>query len=165
MEFWSLLENPKGNVYKRLIQILCLNSDRFYFITHKYSDYNNVIIEKFQTYILELCKSNKWGITKSLGSAPNVYIIEANNSTCSLLLENANSLYDWNNPLPEDLTFLKKNDTWFVSIAHEKEGGFYIYADDQRELLKQIPGLVIEKSILNRNKPYFIDKHKYEVQK
>jgi hypothetical protein len=157
MEYWPLLENPKGNVYRRLMQVLCANSDRFYFITHRDFDYNHAILEEFKPYCIEICRTNKWGSTQYGGAAPTIYIIEAKQYTCKLLQDSADSLYDWNYPLPEDLTFLKNGYTWFVSISHEKVGGFYIYTDHQRDLLKQIPGIIIEKAEIDYKKPYFID--------
>lgn len=146
MEYWKLLENPAGGTYRQLMKVLCDNSDKFYFVTRKELKYNQEILEQFQPYMIKNYKTKKWANTKTKGSPATVYEIEANRDTCRLLQQQANSLYDWVAPhLPEDLTFIKNNFVWFTCTTHEKSGGFTIRSGYYRNLIRQIPGLKMEK--------------------
>lgn len=146
MEYWSLVENPTGETYRELIKVLCEHSDKFYFITRKELKYDSAILELFKPYLFESYKTKKWANTETLGAAATVYVIEANQDTCSLLQQLATSLYDWVAPnLPEDLTFIKNNFEWFSCTTHEEFGGFTIRSDYYRNVLHQIPGLKVEK--------------------
>lgn len=61
------------------------------------------------------------------------------------LQQSANALYDWVSPkLPEDLTFIKNNFTWFTCTTHEAFGGFSIRSDYYKKLITQIDELKIE---------------------
>jgi hypothetical protein len=56
MEYWNLAENPTGGTYRRLISVLCDNSDKFYFVTRKELKYNEKIFLQFEPYIIETTK-------------------------------------------------------------------------------------------------------------
>ncbi len=146
MEYWNLVENPAGETYQQLIKVLCDHSDKFYFVTRKELKYNQEIFTQFKPYTLKTYKTKKWANTIAKGPAATVYVIEANQDTCKLLQQTANTLYDWVAPdLPEDLTFLKNNFAWFSCTSHEEFGGFSIRSEYYRKLLDQMTGLKIEK--------------------
>lgn len=142
MEYWNLVENPTGETYRQLIQTLCNHSDKFYFITRKELTYNQEALNKFEPYLIEKYKTKKWANTETKGPPATVYMIEANKDTCHLLQQLCNNLYDWTAPnLPEDLTFIKNNFTWFTCTTHEEFGGFIIRNPFYRNLIHQIDGL------------------------
>lgn len=146
MQYWSLVDNPSGKTYKQLISVLCSYSDLFYFVTRKELKYNLDRIAQFAPYTKQTYKTKKWANTITKGPAATVYVIEANQDTCMLLQEAANTLYDWVAPnLPEDLTFIKNDFPWFTCTTHEESGGFTIRSDYYRKLLDQITGLNIRK--------------------
>jgi len=125
--YWDLVDNPTGESYISLIDLLCAHSDTFYFVTRKELDYDVKIIQQFQPYIIEQYKTKEWASTRTSGPAATVYKIEVCSQTCQLLKKLANSLYDWISPgLPEDLTFIKNNFVWFVSCSHEEFAYFNI---------------------------------------
>lgn len=120
MKYYELIENPTGSAYEELIKVLCNHSDKFYFVTRKELKYNKNIIEKFRPYMLHIYKSKEWASTRTSGPAATVYEIAVNDETRKLLLTLADSLYEWVAPnLPEDLTFLKNDFSWFYSCSHE----------------------------------------------
>ncbi|WP_168413073.1 hypothetical protein [Bacillus salacetis] len=146
MEYWYLAENPSERIYRRLITVLCDNSDKFYFVTRKELKYNQEVIAKFNPYIIESYETKKWANTITKGPAATVYVIEPNKETCKLLKEYANNLYEWVAPsLPEDLTFIKNNFAWFSSTTHEEFGSFSIRSDYYRSLVRGIYGLKVQK--------------------
>ena len=146
MEYWDLTENPVDEIYRKLIKVLCNNSDKFYFVTRKELKYNQEILVQFKPYTIESYKTKEWANTITKGPAATVYIIESNTETCKLLQQSANNLYDWVAPsLPEDLTFIKNNFAWFSCTTHEKFGGFSIRSDYYRNLISEIHGLKIQK--------------------
>lgn len=104
-----MIENPSGEVYKNLIDVLCTYSDTFYFITRKELRYNPLILEQFEPYSIETYKTKEWANTLTAGPPATVYLIQSNPETCKILQQSANSLYEWVAPnLPENLTFIKK---------------------------------------------------------
>ncbi|WP_141431099.1 hypothetical protein [Bacillus sp. 03113] len=146
MEYWDLIENPADETYQQLINILCDNSDKFYFVTRKELEYDQEILLKFKPYIIETYKTRKWANTITKGPAATVYVIEANRNTRKLLQQSAKTLYDWVAPnLPEDLTFIKNNFAWFSCTTHEEFGGFSIRSEHYKKLISQIHGLKVQK--------------------
>ena len=146
MEYWDITENPKDEIYRELIKVLCDNSDRFYFVTRKELKYNQEILVQFEPYIIEVYKTKKWANTTTKGPAATVFVIKSNEETYKLLTQYANTLYDWVAPnLPEDLTFIKNNFVWFSCTTHEEFGGFSIRSDYYRSLLCKIQGLKVQK--------------------
>ncbi|ARK22913.1 hypothetical protein [Sporosarcina ureae] len=145
IEYWDLTENPKDDIYKRLIKVLCNNSDKFYFIMRKELKYNQEILAQFEPYTLETYKTKKWAGTETKGPAATVFVMESNEETYKLLVKYANSLYDRVAPkLPEDLTFIKNNFIWFSCTTHEEFAGFSIRSDYYKNLIFGIQGLKLE---------------------
>ena len=145
VEYWELTENPSGEMYKKLIEVLCKHSDTFYFVTRKELKYNQRILDQFKPYFIERYQTQEWANTITRSPAATVYVIESNPETMKILQESANALYDWVAPnLPEDLTFLKNNFEWFTCTTHEEFGGFSIRSQYYKNLMCEIPGLKIK---------------------
>lgn len=139
---YEIVENPSGDTYRHLIQMLCQHSDRFYFITRKELKYNKKILKQFNPFIIEKYKTKEWANTITLGPAATVYVIDVNEDTCRLLQNLAQSLYAWQAPeLPEDLTFIKNDFEWFTCTTHEEFAMFSIRSEFYLNLVKQLPGL------------------------
>ena len=67
MEYWDLTENPADEIYRKLIKVLCDNSDKFYFVSRKELKYNQEILVQFKPYMIESYKTKKWANTKTKG--------------------------------------------------------------------------------------------------
>lgn len=147
MEYWDLTENPKDEIYRELIKVLCDHSDKFYFVTRKELKYNQEILARFKPYTIEIYKTKKWANTMTKGPAATVFVMESNEETYKLLKQYASALYDWVAPsLPEDLTFIKNNFAWFSCTTHEEFGSFSIRSDYYKDLIFKIQGLKVQKS-------------------
>lgn len=146
MEYWDLIDNPRGESYMSLIDLLCVHSDTFYFVTRKELDYDMEIIEQFQPYVIEQYKTKEWASTRTSGPAATVYKIEVCPQARRLLKKFANSLYDWVAPkLPEDLTFIKNNFVWFFSSSHEEFAHFHIRSPYYEKVITEATELHIKK--------------------
>lgn len=146
IELWFLTVHPEGDVYRKLIRTLIDYSDKFYFVTRKELKYDKKIIKQFEPYIINKYKTKVWAGTITLGPAATVYEIKANEETYLLLSDLANSLYEWVAPnLPEDLTFMKNDFTWFFTTTHEEFAAFQFRSEYYKNLVFQIEGLSLEK--------------------
>ncbi len=142
-----MIENPTGDVYLALIKALCKNSDRFCFVTRKELDYDQLTIQLFQPHKIREYKSKQWSGTVTRGPSATIHEYKINKETTRLLLQSANSLYEWVSPkLPEDLAFYQKDFNWFYSTTHEELADFRICSEQQVKLMEQIPGLKVEKA-------------------
>lgn len=146
VENWSIIENPKENVYKNLMKTLCDYSDKFYFVTRKQLDYDQAVIESFAPYVIDSFETNEWASTITDGPPATIYVFEANEETYHLLVNAAKSLYDWVAPnLPEDLTFMKNDFVWFSSTTHEEFSCFSIRSNYYKKVMLDITGLRLER--------------------
>lgn len=128
------------------MNVLCRNSDQFYFVTRKELTYNQQAITEFKPYVIEVYTSKKWASTETKGLPATIYVIESNKETYHLLMKYADALYDWIAPnLPEDLTFIKNNFIWFSCSSHEEFSGFTIRSDYWKKIIFGIDGLKIER--------------------
>lgn len=149
MEYWQLQANPSGETYKKLIRLLCDQSDHFYFVVRKElktEEQLAPILQLFQPYLIDTYRTKQWAGTRTKGPAAAVYVMQANKHTRKLLQELADSLYSWIAPeLPEDLTFFKGNREWFSCTTHEKYGGFSLHSLEEQRAVLAIPGLNVAK--------------------
>lgn len=145
IEYWALTENPKEETYRMLMKVLCSYSDKFYFITRKELNYQQEILVQFGPHLIETYKTKKWAGTETTGPAATVFVIASNEETYALLVKFASSLYDWVAPkLPEDLSFIKNDFTWFSCTTHEECASFSIRSDYYKKLMFGIEGLALE---------------------
>lgn len=146
VECWNINENPTDVVYENLIKLLCNHSDTFYFITRKELTYDERVITSFAPYMIKTYKTKKWAFTETTGPDATVFVIEVNDATCALLLKHANNLYDWVAPaLPEDVTFMKNNFTWFSCTTHEEAAAFLIRSTYYKKRILAVEGLQLER--------------------
>lgn len=146
MKSYDILENPRGETYKTLIQILCHHSDYFYFVTRKELTYDKDVLQKFLPFVLKTYKTNEWESTITKGPAATIYEVEINPQTIQLLTDCAESLYEWISPqLPEDLTFVKNKYAWFYSCSHEKFAVLRARNPYYQQLIEKIDGMTIER--------------------
>lgn len=145
IEEWYITENPKGEIYRSLMRVLCDYSDTFYFVTRKELTYDKYVLKQFKPYIIKKYKTKEWAGTITLGPAATVYEVDANEETYQLLVQLTDNLYDWVAPsLPEDLTFIKNNFEWFYSTTHEEYAHFSFRSQFYKDLICGINGLQLE---------------------
>lgn len=136
-------QNPKGEVYEKLIDLAFEVCDEFHLVVRR--DLGSTrqlepILKELECSIKEMAVTNEWTGTKlGGGQKAKVYYYRTDETAGKILKERADSLYEWMQPnLPEDLSFLKKGKPWLVNIAHEEES--YIMTESEY-LIKRISAI------------------------
>ena len=130
------LGNISVEAYQDLIRLAFQVCDRFIFHKHSQLRYDMCVDE----FISELSDSflfsrtqNKWPGTISVPSA-EVFYFRTTEEAKQIILGACSSIYEWRAPcLPDDLTFLCKDEPWLVCTAHEHH--CYIETDEE-EVIK-----------------------------
>jgi hypothetical protein len=141
--------DPKGNVYKSLIDLAFDVCDEFILVVRKdpglYLNENGIsVLERLKGSLKESKEQSEWVSNKLYGQNASVYYYSTNNQAREIVKEVSNSLHSWVQPnLPEDLCFLKNGSAWLINNAHEFES--YIETGNEEELkkIKSIEGLDI----------------------
>ena len=151
---YSIMEEPLGEVYNKLIDFAFESCDMFHLVIRKdmmsnvkrgLKRYQPILI-KFEPSLIEIKEESEWASTQLGRSIALVYNYHTTEEAKKTLKELSHSLYGWIAPhLPEDLAFFKKGKPWLVSSAHEEWSE--ILADEQEvKRLLEIKGLKIEKA-------------------
>ena len=147
------MEEPKGEVYNKLIDLAFESCDMFHIVIRKDMmsnvkkglKYYQPILNKLEPSLIERKEESEWASTKLSKSTAFVYYYRTTIEAKDVLKELSASLYGWVSPhLPEDLAFFKKGKLWLASSAHEEWSD--IIADEHEvERLLEIKGLQLEK--------------------
>lgn len=129
---------PRGNVYRSLIEWLVPRSEEFWLMQRDSPVPGSRVwdaLERLRPWRLSRAEVSSWPGTKSLGSATR-YVHRCAPSPVSILFELSNGLFDWVGPLlPEDLCFVAPSRrTLLVNIAHEREAYLDLTAAEEDEL-------------------------------
>lgn len=151
---YTITEDPKGEVYNKLIDLAFESCDMFHLVIRK-DMISNVkrglkhyqpILNKLEQSLIEMKEESEWASTQLLHSTAFVYYYHTTEEAKKILKELSNSLYGWIAPhLPEDLAFFKKGKLWLVSSAHE-EWSELLSDEHEVERLLEIKGLQLEKT-------------------
>ncbi|MFS0656891.1 stage III sporulation protein AH [Bacillus sp. 179-C3.3 HS] len=141
-------KNPKGEQYSKLIDLAFDICDEFHLVLRK--DMGSLksfepLLKKLESSLKEMKEQSEWASTL-LGDdqTAKVYYYYTDENAKSILLEVAQSLYDWEQPnLPEDLSFFKNGEAWLITCSHENES--YIDTEDHTEIQRvfNIPKLKV----------------------
>lgn len=131
--------NPKGKVYRDLIDLVFEICDEFVLVVRKDISVTanvNHVLEKLQSSLKEVKEQFEWPGTIYFGEEPAlVYYYNTDSNAKKILKQESNSLHDWIQPnLPEDLSFIKNHKPWLINVSHESES--YIETEDEYEIDK-----------------------------
>ncbi len=135
----SLTKNPQKKVYTDLIALAFDTCDTFHLVLRKdmgLSDALTDFLKQLDGSLIEVKEESEWASNiLADGETAFVYYYHTNSSAKAIILNAANSLYDWVYPeLPEDLSFFKNGKEWLATNSHEQE--CYILTEDQNEIDK-----------------------------
>jgi len=144
----AIISEPKENVYSDLLKFALNNCVSFSLVWRDQLKFNNSakeIEENLKPYLIKEEYTSKWPGTEIFKSKAKVRYYKINQETIKIL-ESADSLYNWLCPdRPEDLAiYLKNNNCWLESIAHEKESYIYIDEIPIEKIKEEIPKLEIK---------------------
>ncbi|WP_088225569.1 stage III sporulation protein AH [Desulfosporosinus sp. FKB] len=141
-----VLNEPKGDSYKKLIQLAFDTCDTFLFIKHSQLSYNkksfDMLLKALEPDFIYFKEQNRWPGTFSVPTAKVYYFYTSENSK-DIVKEITNSLFNWRAPnLPDDLCFLKGNEEWLINTAHERICNIVTKNDLEVEQLTKISELI-----------------------
>lgn len=116
-----ILNEPKGENYKELIQLAFDKYDIFLFIKHSqlayYQSFDTLLGELKDDFICNK-EQSEWPGTLSVPTA-TVYYFRTSEKSREIIKNITDSLFNWQAPyLPDDLCFLRNNKEWLVTTAH-----------------------------------------------
>jgi hypothetical protein len=93
------------------------------------------LLENLKIYLIESKRVSEWPGTKLLWGEAILYSYYFNNESTYILYTTEDNLYKWLLPeRPEDLTFYKNNNPFFISITHERDAYFEVENNDEKFL-------------------------------
>jgi hypothetical protein len=101
------------------------------------------LLSRLGTFLISESEESKWPGTHLLEGNAMVYKFVVCQEALDLLISASGNLFGWLQPsLPEDLCFLRPDESpWLVTIAHEKDGYFLLAEDEVEKLRKTVPDL------------------------
>ena len=146
MKAYRLGLEPRGDAYKGLLRAALASANSGFLIvrdTNELAASGIAILNRLRPFIIEERRDSRWPGTILLEPDATIYRFSLNTESVVLLECSADGLYDWLQPeRPEDLGFLRPNDTpWLFTSAHEPEG-FIVAPEHEIEWLrKELPAL------------------------
>ena len=137
--------NPKGKVYRDLIDLAFEICDEFVLVVRKDISVTanvNHVLEKLKSSLKEVKEQFEWPGTIYFGEEPAlVYYYNTDSNAKKILKQESNSLHDWIQPnLPEDLSFIKNHKPWLINVSHESES--YIETEDEIDKIMKIENFI-----------------------
>ncbi len=142
----DLMIEPVGEVYLKFIKLFMEHSDTFILVYRREVKLNKngeSLLEKLSKYRYKTHEQNIFAGTQlAEGVMATVHYFKVCEKSIDVLIESANSLYDWVQPnLLEDLSFISNENYVFSMIAHEKKGTIFLSNDLTVKKLNEI-GLI-----------------------
>lgn len=143
---------PRGNVYKALLQYACDNYPFFQLVVRPELEVNENgerVQEELSAFEISRTKEKEWpGTILFTEEFATVVRYNLNEQSSEILERTVQGLFDWQQPdCPEDLCILRSDGSpWLVSIAHEGYAHLEITEDEKVELFNLL-GEVIERRV------------------
>jgi len=101
------------------------------------------VVQQLQPFGLNSIVASEWPGTALLGDTAIVHRFTYDADVVRILLKNSCRLFQWVQPgLPEDLCLLRASrDAWLVSVAHERDGYFFLDEPEASDLFAVVPEL------------------------
>lgn len=137
-----------GKEYQDLIEFVSETCDTFALVVRKdmfESDewamkfYKNTLGE-IQSSLIEMKEQSEWAVNQLLEATAYVCYYELNEQTKQFLKKKSESLFGWNEQLPEDLTFYNGDKVVLAANSHES----YFFVDEQLDQYKDFHNLLIK---------------------
>jgi hypothetical protein len=132
---------PRGDAYKDLLRAALSTSNSGFLVvrdTNELAVSGIAILNGLRPFIIEERRGSRWPGTVLLEADATIYRFYLNADSLGRLERSADGLYDWLQPdRPEDLGFLRPNNTpWLFTSAHEPEG-FIVAPEHEIEWLRR----------------------------
>ncbi|GAF11157.1 hypothetical protein JCM19046_1657 [Bacillus sp. JCM 19046] len=157
---FNITEEPKGEIYSKLLDVLFEVSDRFELILRndmmgknkqKAMGSYEPILAKLAPYLIEINEKSEWASNRlSRGATAFVYEYRATDEAKLVIKQLSDSLYQWIMPkLPEDLSFYKNGRVVIAVSSHEEFATLFPdhthHSERTLRKLNHIEGLLLER--------------------
>lgn len=150
IDFIKFSDDPSGNIYIGLIDLLFDIGDYFYLVTRKELDKSRTIdrlFDQLDEYKIAEREQRAWGGTKldKMALPATIHYFKVCDETKHKFIEYSDSLFKWVSPLlPEDPTFIRDKKYVLITTTHESTGYLNCDMDFIRERVRTIYGLNYE---------------------
>jgi hypothetical protein len=151
---YSLIHEPRGSAYTRLVDWLALRATSFLFVVREGVSLNEsgqARLEAFRYF--GACRESvtRWPGTELVDEVADVWAGRLEPETVELLKSSVGGLYEWEPPnLPEDLCFRRADGSaLLVSTTHERDSYFCLSEAEAGELRSGLVGLDLLKDTEN----------------
>src|SRR3954464_1956669 len=140
---FDFVDEPRGSVYRRLVELAVNRTSFAYVVVRADGIGDSGVLSALKILRPEEIGQRavtEWPGTRLLSTETAVLAqYRCSARLASLLLSLTTGLYDWVHPsLPEDLGFLRADDSvWLASIAHESDAFMEMSDDEWQELADQ----------------------------
>jgi hypothetical protein len=137
---------PEGESYKKLIGATIRVAASGFVVVRdsmELAPTGLAVLDKLKPFMLNETRRDRWPGTVLLDEEASIYRFAVCDGSLEVLLQSAEGLYEWQQPeRPEDLGFLRSDETpWLFSVAHEGDA-FILGSDEELAWLREIvPGL------------------------
>ncbi len=149
---YTFIVEPTDNLYSQLLEIAqskCKYALLVIRHTLPMDRTARLALEQLTPFLISKTESNEWPGTILTNSTALIYKYNLETESIKVLRKLSTRLYDWKQPnLPEDLCFLKEDDSaWLATTSHEADSYLFLTDQEYFQLLEQFPTLrnVIQK--------------------
>jgi hypothetical protein len=137
---------PEGGTYKKLIETASRVAASGFVVVRdsiELAPSALAVLEELKPFVLNKSRRDRWPGTALLDEQATVYSFTVCHESLEVLSRSVDRLYGWQQPdRPEDLGFLRADETpWIFSAAHEGDA-FIVGSDEELAWLTEaVPGL------------------------
>jgi len=143
----QILEEPVSHTYKQLVTLAFAICDQFILVERDQLAVNENgkrLMDELTPYVKEVKKQDEWPGTRLLDHYANVYYFACVPELERIVLERADSLYQWVWPERlEDLCFFKQGMPWLITSAHEQIGWIKTTVWEEILQIREVEGIMI----------------------
>lgn len=138
-------KNPKGRVYRRLIDVAFEHCDMFELVLLDDStkEHYKHVFEPLESSYIESKIQSEWASNRLIEDTATVCYFRTTEEAKRVLKKKASSLFAWgtSTSLPEDLSFYKNGKVWMAVSGHEKEAVLDLESADETLQVLNTKGL------------------------
>jgi len=142
--YYSLLKEPRDKLYGDILDYgLQICGVALLVVDGELAPRGESVLNKLEPLLISRKESSEWPGTSIQGGVATVLCYTYNSQCVNILKMFTKALYEWLDPeFPQDLCLLRSDgSSWLVSIAHEKDGYFYLTEVEMSNLIRSIPEL------------------------
>lgn len=141
---YLISREPRGQVYRSLLEVACDYCDRFLFAlpNMEFSSETTTLLARLEPFLLECEETGEYPALVLLDGTVTVCHYRLDEASLDVLTSTTDQLYNWVQPdLPNDLCLLKGDRDWLTTMASCREAVLTLAHDEFVRLSDAIPDL------------------------